>query len=187
MRVDVRREAGGIYLDRLGGVLPNGAQAVGEFPQKITIKVTFVVAYLPHLGYSRGAKSFHPPKGALTMTFSSISLRTIALGIVAIASASYAVASVHPLNPMPQVPTGKIVASAHPFNPMPQVPTGKIVASAHPLNPMPQVPTGKIVASAHPLNPMPQVPTGKIVASAHPLNPMPQVPTGKAVEPSIAG
>jgi hypothetical protein len=158
------------------GTAPRGTH------KKIFENVTFVVAYLPHLGYPCGAKFISTHKELNPMVFNSLYIRTIFTGAVLAVSASYAVASTLPIAPFPPIPTGSIAAaSALPIAPFPPIPTGsKAVASALPIAPFPPIPTGsKAVASALPIAPFPPIPTGsKAVASALPIAPFPPIPTG---------
>ena len=84
------------------------------------------------------------------MISTSIKFHSVVFGAVLAVSASYAVASAFPVNPLPPVPTGmKAMTSAFPQYPLPPVPTGiKTVASAFPQYPLPPTPTGSKALSA---------------------------------------
>ena len=63
------------------------------------------------------------------MVFSSLQLRTLFIGAALAVSASYAVASTLPINPLPTPPGSKTIASAIPINPLPTPPGSKAVSA----------------------------------------------------------
>ena len=62
------------------------------------------------------------------MFINSFKVRSFVFGAVLTVSATYAVASAYPINPMPPVPGNGVVASAYPINPMPPVPGNGVIA-----------------------------------------------------------